>query len=128
MQPKIPFLARAVTLFGRRWTLKDLLIVAALVAACVIFLFPIAMVIMVSFKAPIDIMATPQRWLFAPTLDDYQALLGWRPSEFQFDLWLHFNEQPVGGQRLHGSVACPGGAGGLCVRPRALSWPARRRC
>jgi len=75
---------------GRRWTPRDLLILTALVLACVVFLFPIFMVVSVSFKAPGDIMAAPPRWLSPPTLENYEALLGWRPSEFQFDLWLHF--------------------------------------
>lgn len=75
---------------GRKWKLKELLILLGLVLACVIFFYPIYMVIAVSFMPPSDIMATPPRWVFQPTLENYQALLGLRPSEFQFDLWLHF--------------------------------------
>ncbi|MBI3495862.1 MAG: carbohydrate ABC transporter permease [Proteobacteria bacterium] len=77
-------------LFGRRWNLKDILILVALVFASAIFLFPILLVVSVSFKAPIDIMAMPPKWLFQPTLENYRALLGLVPSEFKFDLWLHF--------------------------------------
>ena len=89
-ETSVPIASREMRLGRRRWKVTDVAIVAALVLACIIFAFPIVMVISVSFKAPIDIMATPPRWLSPPTFENYAALLGWRTSEFQFDLWLHF--------------------------------------
>jgi len=85
-----PVPSRGTRLGGRRWKAAEVTIVVALIFACIVFAFPIVMVISVSFKAPIDIMATPARWLSPPTFENYAALLGWRTSEFQFDLWLHF--------------------------------------
>jgi ABC-type glycerol-3-phosphate transport system permease component len=82
----------------QRRRLEDALTVLALIVATVIFFFPIYTILSVSFKAPIDIMATPIKWFFRPTLDNYLALIGLRPSEFQFDLPLHFrNSLIVGG-------------------------------
>lgn len=73
----------------RRRRLEDALTLLALVVATIVFFFPIYTIISVSFKAPIDIMTTPIKWLFWPTLDNYLALIGLRPSEFHFDLPLH---------------------------------------
>jgi ABC-type glycerol-3-phosphate transport system permease component len=90
LEESVPARFGGVELVGRRWRVSDVAILAALVFACILFAFPIFMVVSVSFKAPIDIMATPPRWLSSPTFENYAALLGWRPSEFQFDLALHF--------------------------------------
>jgi multiple sugar transport system permease protein len=68
----------------------DALVLAALAAATVVFLFPIYTVVATSFKLPIDVVAETFSLLFTPTLDNYLALVGLRPSEFHFDLGLHF--------------------------------------
>jgi multiple sugar transport system permease protein len=68
----------------------DALVLGALVAATIVFLFPIYTVVATSFKLPIDVVAETFSLLFTPTLDNYLALVGLRPSEFHFDLWLHF--------------------------------------
>jgi len=86
-----------------RWTQRDLetvLVTLVLIVATVVFMFPILMMIAVSFKAPADVIAAPPRWVFRPTLDNYAALLGLRASEFHIDLLLHFRN----------SVAAAGGA------------------
>ncbi|MBW7885981.1 MAG: carbohydrate ABC transporter permease [Caldilineaceae bacterium] len=82
--------------------MEDVLVTLILLAACVIFFFPIYTIVSVSLKLPIDIMASPPRWLFQPTLQNYEALVGIRPSEFQFDLPLHFRNSLVtaGGSTL----------------------------
>lgn len=49
---------------------------AALVAWGVITVFPIAWIVLSSVKAPQDVFATPPRWVFSPTLHNYEVLLG----------------------------------------------------
>ena len=68
----------------------DALVLAALVAVTIVFLFPIYTVVATSFKLPIDVVSETFDLLFTPTLDNYLALVGLRPSEFHFDLGLHF--------------------------------------
>jgi multiple sugar transport system permease protein len=86
----------------QRRRLEDGLVLLTLVVATVAFFFPIYTILSVSFKAPIDIMATPIKWLFRPTVDNYLALVGLRPSEFQFNLPLHFRNSLIvaGGSTL----------------------------
>jgi multiple sugar transport system permease protein len=76
--------------FLRRRHVEGLFVTAVLLLATLVFLFPIIMIVATSFKAPIDILALPPRWVFEPTLENYEALLGFRPSAFHFDLPLHF--------------------------------------
>lgn len=97
-----------------KWSRRDLetvAVTALLVVATLVFLLPILVMIAVSFKAPVDVIATPPHWLFRPTLDNYLALMGVRPSEFQINLLLHFRN----------SVAATGGATFLSL---ALAAPA----
>ena len=74
---------------------QDILVLAALVIATLIMLFPIFLVLVTSFKTPIDITSTSLKLFFTPTLENYLALVGLRPSEFQFDLWLHFRNSVI---------------------------------
>lgn len=79
----------------QRRRLEDTLVMLALCLLTVIFFFPIYTVLSVSFKSPIDIMATPIKWVFRPTMDNYLALAGILPSEFQFNLPLHFRNSLI---------------------------------
>ncbi|MDQ0469864.1 carbohydrate ABC transporter permease [Labrys wisconsinensis] len=49
---------------------------AVLIACSVLFLAPVAWMVLQSFKSQIDVIAQPPRFLFAPTLDNYAAVLG----------------------------------------------------
>ncbi len=74
-----------------RWRrLEDAATIAVLALACVVFFFPILLVVTTSFKAPADILAAPPHWIFRPTLANYKALVGLQPSQFHIDLFLHF--------------------------------------
>ena len=60
---KPPLLARVVaTLF--------------LVSCAIVFLAPVAWMALQSFKTQIDVIAQPPKFFFAPTLDNYDAVLG----------------------------------------------------
>ncbi len=86
-----------------RWSRHDLentVVTFLLILASLVFLLPILMMISISFKTPADILAEPPRWIFRPTLENYAALVGARPSEFRFNLPLHFRN----------SIASAGGA------------------
>ena len=68
----------------------DALVFAALVVATIVFPLP-------DLHGGRDVLQIADRYrlgdvrlLFTPTLDNYLALIGLRPSEFQFDLGLHF--------------------------------------
>ena len=109
-------MAAAVRPLVRRakWSRRDLetaAVTALLVVTTLVFLLPILLMIAVSFKTPVDVIAAPPRWLFRPTLDNYLALIGARPSEFQINLLLHFRN----------SIAATGGATVLSL---ALAAPA----
>ena len=76
---------------GRAGTrLTDLSVFALLVFATLVALFPIYMIALTSIKQPIDITAGGVSPFITPTADHFLALFGVRPSEFRFDLWLHF--------------------------------------
>ncbi|MDA8219143.1 MAG: carbohydrate ABC transporter permease [Dehalococcoidales bacterium] len=53
---------------------------ALLLAATLIFLFPMYWIVAMSFKSPIDIFAMPPKWLFTPQLDAYADLFFSAPS------------------------------------------------
>ncbi len=50
----------------------DVVRFAIVVAILILFLFPIYMMITTSFKPSLDILNTPPRWTFAPTLEHYK--------------------------------------------------------
>jgi multiple sugar transport system permease protein len=54
-----------------KFTTRDLLRYTVVFAVLVVFMFPIYMMITTSFKAPLDILVSPPRWTFQPTLDNY---------------------------------------------------------
>lgn len=47
-----------------------------LVICAVVFLAPVGWMLLQSLKSPIDVIAQPPRFVFAPTLDNYAAVLG----------------------------------------------------
>lgn len=55
-----------------KFTGMDLLRYAIVIAVLILFMFPIYMMITTSFKAPADILVSPPRWSFVPTLENYQ--------------------------------------------------------
>jgi multiple sugar transport system permease protein len=52
-------------------TTMDVVRFAVVVAALILFLFPIYWMLATSFKAPADILISPPKWIFKPTLDNY---------------------------------------------------------
>jgi ABC-type glycerol-3-phosphate transport system permease component len=40
------------------------------------FLFPLVWTFISSFKSQIDVIASPPKWIFAPTLDNYERVFG----------------------------------------------------
>jgi multiple sugar transport system permease protein len=66
------------------------MVFATLTIVTAISLFPIYSIVLTAFKQPADITAGGVSPLIAPTLDNFKALIGLVPSEFHFDLWLHF--------------------------------------
>ena len=54
-----------------KFTPRDLLRYTVVFAVLVVFMFPIYMMITTSFKAPLDILVSPPRWTFQPTLENY---------------------------------------------------------
>jgi ABC-type glycerol-3-phosphate transport system permease component len=67
----------------------DGLALAVLAAATLVMIFPILIILSTSFKQPADV-AAGTLVLFRPTWENYLALVGIVPSEFHFDLMLHF--------------------------------------
>lgn len=61
---------------GQRWTVGRVIAVAASVAVCLLFLFPVAWMVVTSLKATRDIFAIPPTWVFEPTLEHYRAYAG----------------------------------------------------
>lgn len=49
----------------------DVVRFAVVIAALILFLFPIYWMLATSFKAPADILISPPKWVFKPTLDNY---------------------------------------------------------
>lgn len=80
---------RAAQIFADRY-LGDWMTLLALALATIVMLFPIYVIVATSFKTPIDVTSPRLNLLFQPTLDNYLALVGLIPSEFRFDLFLHF--------------------------------------
>lgn len=56
---------------ARPYTWADVLRQVVVVGALLMFLFPIAWMVLTSFKSPGDILVSPPRWIFTPTLDNY---------------------------------------------------------
>ncbi len=52
-------------------TTVDVVRFAVVVAALILFLFPIYWMLVTSFKSPADILVSPPKWIFKPTLDNY---------------------------------------------------------
>lgn len=56
---------------SRRFTGADIARQVVVVAILVVFMFPIFWMILTSLKSPADILVSPPRWIFTPTLDNY---------------------------------------------------------
>ncbi len=54
-----------------KFTTADLIRYTIVIAVLILFMFPIYMMITTSFKAPLDILVSPPRWNFQPTLENY---------------------------------------------------------
>jgi multiple sugar transport system permease protein len=52
-------------------TTLDFVRFAVVIAAMILFLFPIYWMLVTSFKSPADILISPPKWIFVPTLDNY---------------------------------------------------------
>lgn len=63
---------------------------AILAAATAVSLFPIYVIVLTAFKPPLTITQGGVSPFITLTLDNFMALVGLLPSEFHFDLWLHF--------------------------------------
>src|SRR5215217_7733547 len=63
----------------RRRRMNDILALAALLAYTVFALFPLFWIFLMSIKKPVDIIATPPKFFFAPTLENYADVLS-RPD------------------------------------------------
>lgn len=56
---------------SRAFTGADLIRQVLVVAILMVFIFPIFWMVVTSFKSPGDILVSPPRWIFEPTLDNY---------------------------------------------------------
>jgi multiple sugar transport system permease protein len=56
---------------AKTWKPKDIAIFAICVTILILFLFPIYWMIATSFKSSGDILVSPPRWVFQPTLENY---------------------------------------------------------
>jgi multiple sugar transport system permease protein len=63
----------------RRKRRNDILALAALLAYTVFALFPLFWIFLMSIKKPVDIIATPPKFVFTPTLENYADVLS-RPD------------------------------------------------
>ena len=63
----------------RRRRINDILALAALVAYTAFALFPLFWIFLMSLKKPVDIIATPPKFIFTPTLQNYADVLS-RPD------------------------------------------------
>jgi multiple sugar transport system permease protein len=75
------------------------------VIACLLFLFPVAWMVMTSFKLPRDIFTTPPTIFFEPTLETYTS-------------YLQFADVP---QRMLNTVIVAGGAGLFSIVAGAMA-------
>jgi multiple sugar transport system permease protein len=66
----------------RRRRINDLLALAALLAYTIFALFPLFWIFLMSIKKPVDIIATPPKFFFSPTLENYADVLS-RPDFLQ---------------------------------------------
>jgi multiple sugar transport system permease protein len=66
----------------RRRRINDALALAALIAYTAFALFPLFWVFLMSLKKPVDIIATPPKFVFTPTLQNYADVLS-RPDFLQ---------------------------------------------
>ncbi len=66
----------------RRRRINDLLALAALLAYTIFALFPLFWIFLMSIKKPIDIIATPPKFVFTPTFENYADVLS-RPDFLQ---------------------------------------------
>ena len=64
----------------KRW--NDILALAALLAYTAFALFPLFWIFLMSLKKPVDIIATPPKFIFTPTLQNYADVLS-RPDFLQ---------------------------------------------
>src|SRR5512142_3196254 len=53
-------------------TSMDVVRYAIVIAVLILFLFPIYWMLATSFKAPADILVSPPKWTFVPTLENYR--------------------------------------------------------
>ncbi len=63
----------------RRRRINDILALAALLAYTAFALFPLFWIFLMSIKKPVDIIATPPKFIFTPTLQNYADVLS-RPD------------------------------------------------
>lgn len=56
---------------SRAFTGADLVRQVVVMAILLVFIFPIFWMVVTSFKSPGDILVSPPRWIFEPTLDNY---------------------------------------------------------
>ena len=66
----------------RRRRINDILALAALVAYTAFALFPLFWIFLMSLKTPRDVIATPPKFIFTPTLQNYADVLS-RPDFLQ---------------------------------------------
>jgi multiple sugar transport system permease protein len=66
----------------RRRRINDILALAALVAYTAFALFPLFWIFLMSIKKPVDIIATPPKFIFTPTFENYADVLS-RPDFLQ---------------------------------------------
>ncbi|MFB0537376.1 MAG: carbohydrate ABC transporter permease [Anaerolineae bacterium] len=57
---------------AKTFTMTDLVRYTLVIALLILFLFPIFWMITTSFKPPPDILTRPQKWVFEPTLTNYE--------------------------------------------------------
>ena len=66
----------------RRRRINDILALVALVAYTAFALFPLFWIFLMSIKKPVDIIATPPKFIFSPTFENYADVLS-RPDFLQ---------------------------------------------
>jgi multiple sugar transport system permease protein len=59
----------------RRWNLSKIVFIAAAAVLLLWTVFPFVWILLTSLKSPGDIIAVPPKFVFAPTLDNYAALV-----------------------------------------------------
>ena len=68
----------------KRWSVSTVLAYVALVGWAILTLFPIVWVFTSSVKTPEQIFEMPPKWIFKPTLHNFEVVLGLKiPTELE---------------------------------------------